>query len=74
MDLYITFGQVYRQNAAVNFEQRQNSANIANRLYTKALSFAEQIDDHYLISLAEKEISELGYFCKQSGFNLENIS
>lgn len=74
VDLYIAFGQVYRQNAAVNFEQRQNSANIANRLYTKALSFAEQIDDHYLISLAEKEISELGYFCKQSGFNLENIS
>jgi len=70
--LYIDFGKIYRQSASVNPEQAENNANIANRLFTKALSFAEQIENHYLISNVDKEISELNSFCKQFGLKLEN--
>jgi len=72
VDLYIVFGQLYRQNASINPEQAENNANIANRLFIKALSFAEQIENHYLISNVDKQISELNSFCKQFGLKLEN--
>jgi len=71
--LYIAFGQIYKQSAILNAEQAHNNANIANRLYIKALSFAEQIENHYLSAKVDNEILELNKFCQQSGIKLENI-
>lgn len=71
--LYITFAHIYRQSASVNSEKAADNANVANRLYLKAISFAEQIENHYIISSIETEISELLAFCKKSGIKLENV-
>jgi hypothetical protein len=74
IDLYIVFGRIYRESASRNLAKAANDANIANRLYTKALSFAEHLENHYLISIIDKEISEIHSFCKKSGIKLENVS
>ncbi len=68
--LYLTFGKIYHENAAVKEENKDESSNYAHRLYTKALSLAEKIDNHYLISRIEKEIHNLQTFCKLSGITL----
>ena len=73
VDLYIAFGQIYKQSAIINPEQAPNNANIANRLYVKALSFSEQIENHYLSAKVDNEILELNKFCQQYGIKLENI-
>ncbi|OGH97056.1 MAG: hypothetical protein A2104_04640 [Candidatus Melainabacteria bacterium GWF2_32_7] len=73
VELYIVFGQLYNKSAVVNPEQTSNNVNISNRLFVKALSFAEQIENHYLIAKVDKEILEINKFCQQSGIKLENI-
>lgn len=73
IDLYIVFGQIYRKNASMGPSQAENNANISNRLFAKALTFAEQLENHYLISMVDREISELLTLCKQSGLKLENL-
>lgn len=73
VELYIAFGQIYKESACTNLLQAQNNANISNRLYVKALSFAEQLENHYLITRVDKEILELNSFCQQSNIKLENI-
>ncbi len=72
--LYVTFAQIYGQSTSVTPDNSANNANIANRLYKKALSFAEQTENDYIISFVEKEISEFLVFCKQSGIKVENIN
>lgn len=73
VDLYLTFGRIYKEKALVKVDQSANSANVANRLFSKALSFAEQIENHYFISIADKELSELLTFCRKSNIKLENV-
>jgi len=70
VNLYMTFGKIYHENAAVKEENREESSKYALRLYTKALSLAEKIDNHYLIGRVEKEINNLHTFCKLSGIKI----
>jgi tetratricopeptide (TPR) repeat protein len=74
VSLYIAFGEIYRKHAEVDMQNIQNFVNVANRLYNKALIFAEQIENHFCISNADKAISELHLFCKKNNLQLENIN
>ncbi len=70
VELYLSFGKIYQENAATKAVNKEQSSNQAYRLYTKALNIAEKLDNHFLISGAEKEISNLQTFCHLSGIAL----
>ena len=72
--LYITFAKIYRESAIVNTANAANNINIANKLYTKALAFAEQIENHFMIAKSEKNILELQSLCNKFGIKLENTN
>jgi len=71
-ELYLTFGKIYHENAAVKGINKEQTSNYAQRLYLKALRTAEKLDNNFLIGKIEKEISNLQAFCNLSGFTLAN--
>jgi len=71
VDLYVIFGVLYRHIAALNAQNAENNANVAYRLYSKALSFAEQCDNQFLISIAERQLTELNNFCSHNNLKLD---
>ena len=71
-ELYLTFGKIYHENAAIRENKKEQTSNYAHRLYLKALRVAEKLDNNYLIGKIEKELSSLQSFCKLSGLTLTN--
>lgn len=74
IDAYIAAGKINHEIIKVKPSAVKESANKANRLYTKALLLSEQLGNHFQMLRAERELSSLHTFCKNAGVILEKIS
>ncbi len=71
IELYISLGKIYQETSSVKEDRKDYICSCAYRAYTKAYSFAEKINNDFLLQKVEKVLTNLNTFCKLSGITIE---
>ena len=68
--LFLTYGKIFQEIAAVTGEDKENNVQNAYKLYMKALEISQNIDNEFMTIQIEKELTSLSTFCQLSGIRL----
>lgn len=65
--LFLTYGKIFQEIAAISDEDKQNNVNLAHEYFMESLNIAQKLENENMILKIEKEFVNLSTFCQLSG-------
>jgi ATP/maltotriose-dependent transcriptional regulator MalT len=65
--LFLTYGKIFQEIAAISGEDKQKNANLAHEYFMESLDIAQNLENEHMIIQIETEFTNLSTFCQLSG-------
>ncbi|MDD3012328.1 MAG: zinc ribbon domain-containing protein [Candidatus Gastranaerophilales bacterium] len=65
--LFLTYGKIFQEIAAISGEDKQKNADLAHEYFMESLDIAQRLENEHMILQIEKEFTSLSTFCQLSG-------